>query len=711
MVCKNCGFSNKDTDKFCGNCGAKLISLSENLQVNENLKADVFSNSIEKYSSNNKETLTEEFEQLNGNYKSSYRDTKKKKKIPIVLILAVIVLFIGLIIFINKDKFFTSNKGKRTIMIYMIGSDLESKYFAATKDIDEIINASIDFDDVNILIYTGGTKKWHKSDIPSDKQALFEINGNGIKKIEEFSSSNMLDYKNLIYLLDYGYTNYDTEYYDLIFWDHGAGPVYGYGYDEYNKLDSMSLKEIERALSESQFNGVNRLELVGFDACLMSSIEVASVISDYADYMVASQEFEPGNGWDYSFLEKIDSNTTSLEMGKSIIDYYKKYYEKSNTKGISLSLLKLNKVENVNKYLNELFENVDDNLLIDFSTVSRTRSFSKSFGRVSDDEYYYDLIDLNDLIVKLPSKYEEKISNLKAALNDLVIYQETDMENTNGISIYFPYENKKELVNNMKLYKEFGFANAYYDFISNFSSKLTGKKISDWDLSKNKVTSVGKGEISIELSKDIINNYSSADYIIFEKDSEGYFTPIFKGSDVVLNNNTISTSISKKNLIVTDKNGDGMYLTAIESQKGKNYVKYYIPATVSKFDSDTFDFDIIAVYLEFVVDNDHENGYVSNVYPMDVNENYTYSKFEIDLKDWDTLSLLSYKYKILDQNGNYTSNWENSREISKMELNTNDDYKIEFKDLDISKEYYCIFRVKDSQGNAYLSNIVKINNK
>ena len=93
------------------------------------------------------------------------------------------------------------------------------------------------------------------------------------------------------------------------------------------------------------------------------------------------------------------------------------------------------------------------------------------------------------------------------------------------------------------------------------------------------------------------------------------------------------------------------------------------------------------------------------------NENYTYSKFEIDLKDWDTLSLLSYKYKILDQNGNYTSNWENSREISKMELNTNDDYKIEFKDLDISKEYYCIFRVKDSQGNAYLSNIVKINNK
>ncbi len=709
MVCSNCNSENKDTDKFCNNCGTKLISSSENLKTEETLKANVFSNVMDKYSSKMSEVPNEEF---NQKYESNYRDNKIGKKIPILLCLIVFVFILCFFYFINKDKFTYSKEGKRTIMIYMIGSDLESKYLAATKDIDEMINSNINFDDINILIYTGGAKAWHKGDIPNDKHALFKLEKEGLVKIEEYdNSSNMLDPKNLTFLLNYGYKNYDTEYYDLIFWDHGAGPIYGYGYDEYNKIDSMSLEEIKKALSDSPFNGGNKLELIGFDACLMSSIEVASIVSDYADYMVASQEFEPGNGWDYSFLKEVDDETTSVDLGKKIIDYFDNYYSKTNTKGISLSLLKLNKVESINNFINDLFEVIDDDLIISFSSISRSRSYSKSFGRVSDDEYYYDLVDLNDLINKLPKKYSEKVSSLETALADLIIYQKTDLENTNGISIYFPFDNKKELTSNMKLYKEFEFAESYYKFISDFSSKLTGKKISEWDISKNQITSSGEGKVSIVLPNEIINNYSNADYIIFEGNGNGYFTPIFKGSDVSLNGNVISTTISKKNLVVTDKDGTSMFLTAIESQRGTDFVKYYIPATLSRFDNETYDFDILAVYLEFIVDDNNPKGYISNIYPMNVNENYTYSKFEIDISEWDTISLLTTKYKILDKKGKYTSNWVNSGIITRIELSTKDNINIEFNDLDISKTYYCIFRVKDSQSNVYSSNIVKINNK
>jgi hypothetical protein len=710
MVCNSCNFENEDDVKFCGNCGAKLVSSSENLKIEETQKANVFSNVIDKYSSKMNEIPNEEFE---GKYKSNYRDTKKiGKKIPILLCLFLVAIAVCVAYFVTKKQFSYSKEGKRTIMIYMIGSDLESKYLAATKDIDEMTNSNINFEDINILIYTGGAKKWHKGEVPSDKHALFKLDKDGLVKIEEYdSSSNMLDPGNLTYLLNYGYNNYDTEYYDLIFWDHGAGPIYGYGYDEYNKLDSMSLEEIKKALSESPFNGGNKLELIGFDACLMSSIEVASVVSDYANYMVASQEFEPGNGWDYSFLKEVNDDTTSVELGQKIIDYFDKYYTESKTKGISLSLLNLKKVESINNYINELFEVVDDDLVLSFSSISRTRSYSKSFGRVSDDEYYYDLVDLHDLISKLPEKYKEKVSSLETALDDLIIYQKTDLENTNGISIYFPYDNRKELTSNMKLYKEFGFAELYYKFISDFSSKLTGKKISEWDISKNQITSSGEGKVSIVLPKTIIDNYSSADYIIFERSSDGYFTPIFKGSDVTLDGNTISTTISKKNLVVTDSEGTSMYLTAIESQRGNNFVKYYIPATLSKIDSEKLDFDILAVYLEFIVDENNPKGYISNVYPMDINENHTYSKFEINIKEWDTISLLTTKYKILDKKGKYTSNWSNSGIITGIEFKTNETINIVFSDLDISKDYYCIFRVRDSQGNLYSSNIVKINNK
>ena len=76
----------------------------------------------------------------------------------------------------------------------------------------------------------------------------------------------MLEKDNLLFFLNYGYENYDTEYYDLILWDHGAGPIYGYGYDEYNKKDSMSILEIKSALNSSPFIGENKLELLGFDA-------------------------------------------------------------------------------------------------------------------------------------------------------------------------------------------------------------------------------------------------------------------------------------------------------------------------------------------------------------------------------------------------------------------------------------------------------------
>ena len=428
MVCSNCGSECQDTDKFCNECGHELISSSESLKSEEIEKADVFSNVISKYSSNNTVKLADAFHQSNGNYKSSYRDNKRKK-IPVYAIVLLVILVAVIGIFIYKEKTAYSKEGKRTIMIYMVGSDLESKYLAATKDIDEIINSDVDFDDVNIIVYTGGAKQWHKSEIPNKKQALFEINEDGLVKIEEYDTTgDMLNYKNLVFLLEYGYNNYDTEYYDLILWDHGAVPIYGYGYDDYNKLDSMSLNEIKQALYDSPFNGGNKLELIGFDACLMSSIEIASVLSDYSDYMVASQEFEPGSGWNYAFLKEVNSKTESLDLGKLIVKYFKDYYDnKKNVNGVSLSLIKLDKVENVVNYLNKLFKEIDGNLTFDFSKISRSRSSSKSFGRISNDEYYYDLVDLIDLIDNLPDSYIEDKNSLKTAVKDIVIYQETDL--------------------------------------------------------------------------------------------------------------------------------------------------------------------------------------------------------------------------------------------------------------------------------------------
>ena len=702
MVCSNCNFEVQDEERYCSNCGNEIKRVPS-FNSEEMLKAEIFSNAIDKILINKNSTI--------------YDDRKKKQRKK-KLILSVFMMILGLSLIItglslSKKSIFSSNKGKRTIMIYMIGSDLESKYLAGTKDIDEMIDASINYNDINILIFTGGSKKWHNDKIDNDKQMLFELNESGLNVLKEIDNgSTMLDSDNLSFLLNYGYDNYETEYYDLILWDHGAGPIYGYGYDEYNKTKSMAINDIKKALNDSPFMGDNKLELIGFDACLMSSIEVASSLSSYANYMVASQEFEPGSGWNYKFLENVNRNTSSLDFSKTIIDYFEDYYKsKDYVNGISLSLLKLNKIENVVKYTDQLFSKVDGDLVIDFSSISRTRSNSKSYGRLSNEEYYYDLIDMNDLLSKMPDKYEDEVNNLKTALSDLIIYQKTDLEDTNGVSIFFPYENKKEINDNIEKYKELDFSESYYNFVKDFSTKLTGEKLSNWDLTQSEITSFGEGRVSLALNEEIVKNYSKADYIIFEKTNDGLFVPIFNGSDVEVNSNSMSTTVERKSLVATDNEGNQMYLTAIESIQGNDYTSYFIPATISRFSTETLKTEIMGVYLDFVVDNEHPNGYISNVYPIELNENLSYSKIEIDLKEWDELSLLSYKYDIFDSVGNYTKNWQNDPEVTTLSFDTKEDIKIEFNDLDISKEYYCLFRIKDSQNNTYLSNVVKVNKK
>ncbi len=114
--------------------------------------------------------------------------------------------------------------------------------------------------------------------------------------------------------------NFPANRYGLIMWDHGGGSISGYGYDEKNKMaGSMTLTGIKEALA----GGGVTFDFVGFDACLMATLENALMLDDYADYLIASEETEPGVGWYYTdWLTKLSQNTSmpTTEIGKNIID-------------------------------------------------------------------------------------------------------------------------------------------------------------------------------------------------------------------------------------------------------------------------------------------------------------------------------------------------------------------------------------------------------
>ncbi|MBR2548179.1 MAG: hypothetical protein IKF07_08315 [Eubacterium sp.] len=59
----------------------------------------------------------------------------------------------------------TQKKAKQTILLYTIGSDLETSAGMATYNLRQILKSSFSADeDINVVIMTGGSNKWNLDD-------------------------------------------------------------------------------------------------------------------------------------------------------------------------------------------------------------------------------------------------------------------------------------------------------------------------------------------------------------------------------------------------------------------------------------------------------------------------------------------------------------------------------------------------------------------
>ena len=120
--------------------------------------------------------------------------------------------------------------------------------------------------------------------------------------------------------VELGLTQFPADRYALSIWDHGGGWT-GIGPDETDGHDVLDLADITSGLEQGlAAAGVERLDLLGFDACLMATYEVASALAPYADHLLASEELEPGHGWDYRSLQVLadDPSTDAATLGSDV---------------------------------------------------------------------------------------------------------------------------------------------------------------------------------------------------------------------------------------------------------------------------------------------------------------------------------------------------------------------------------------------------------
>lgn len=190
--------------------------------------------------------------------------------------------------------------GTQTVFVYMCGSDLESENGLASGDIEEMIAGS-QSENVKFVIQTGGAGAWADTyGISAEKTQRYVVTGGEISLIEEKESVNMGKEDVLVDFLSWGIENYAAAKMGLIFWNHGGGSISGVCFDELNENDSLSLEEIDTALTSVYDKMTDKFAFIGFDACLMATVETANMLVPHADYMFASEETEPGYGWDYT---------------------------------------------------------------------------------------------------------------------------------------------------------------------------------------------------------------------------------------------------------------------------------------------------------------------------------------------------------------------------------------------------------------------------
>jgi hypothetical protein len=188
-------------------------------------------------------------------------------------------------------------------------------------------------------------------------------------------------------------------HYALIISDHGASWP-GIGPDEGTapEYDVLDLAEITDAISSGlKEAGVDKLDLLGFDACLMANYEVASAVAPLADRLVASQELEPGHGWDYGSLQVLadDPDTSADTFGKALIDGFSGQAEEQGTQDqITLSMTDLTKMGDVDAAVSDFAAALADQAAEVAPAVGQSEATTLAFGKNPDetqDKHHSDL--------------------------------------------------------------------------------------------------------------------------------------------------------------------------------------------------------------------------------------------------------------------------------------------------------------------------------
>ncbi len=611
-----------------------------------------------------------------------------------------------------------------TLLIYMVGSDLEAKAGAASKDLEEIAASGVDLTCNNVLVYAGGTPNWHNDAASAQQHRILQLTQEGFVTIAATEPRSMGDSYCLTNFLNYAWEVFPADHFALILWDHGDGPVIGYGRDMLYDNDTLTLKEMETALANSAFATEGKLDWVGFDACMMASAELSCTWAPYASYLAASQEVEPNFGWDYSFLSqlgKVDAPALLQLAAQTYLSTCQAYYESRGygQRDTTLSCVDLSCAGKLEESINALFARADQGIGSQYNELVVRRVQTRALGRTTTGSEY-DLIDLRDLAIQLQDLYPEEAAALIQVLDTMVLTNVTNTTGCCGLSLYYPFYNKSYYTGSWsQAYGELGLFPQYQSYLQSYQSVWLGSDFLN-TVAASQVPVDTAGSYTLQLTPQQQEVFASARYYILIRDGEELYTRAFT-SENVTNNSGLLTANFEGNVIYV-RNRFGKYHIPVikehETVGDETHYSAYVKlanGTGLAVGREDMDWTVEDHRICLTLNNVTGEITIDGVIPCDFEtqqDTLAGGKLEEgNLQDWPVCYFVNGEHRYLTRNENRTilglESWAREGSFSASYMSVEDGFEFVYMPL-TEGDYYLMFEIEDTQGNRYCSELLPI---
>ncbi len=623
--------------------------------------------------------------------------------------LAMLLCFSTMLVFTSCDDEGTPASNQSwAIYWYLCGSDLETDGAAATNDLAEMMEVELP-ENVKVIIQTGGANEWQNETISADKSQRYVYDSDGLSLIEEDEIVNMGEQKTLEDFLTFAKENYPADNTMVNFWNHGGGSVTGAAFDEQFENDSLTLTELRDAFTNVyEPNSEDQpIDIIGFDTCLMATLDTANIFTDIGKYLVASEELEPGNGWYYSgFLGDLakDPTMSPLDLSKSICDTFVEGCEAVDTASdITLSVTNLSKVQDVVTAYNNFGTEAlvaavqDPSFFAHFSQVAHA---SENYGGNTREQGYTNMVDMGHLASKsadiLPDTSQALISSIESAVEYKVngVYRPDSM----GLSCYYSYNGDVDDFNGfaqVSASEAFNYLYSYEltgelpegadEYLSEYIEYETLPEIVTLESKKwdgKELTLDDDGYVSLDLGKDAYDILTTVNFELYYMSQEDDLM-LMLGTD-----NDIEADWD--NGVFTDNfrgvwgslNGNICYMEL--AYEGETYNQYTVPIMLNDEE-----YNLVVIY-----DYEIEDYYIAGA-RKPIDESGAADKNLISLQNGDKVQIIHYASSISGEEEELTPFITETVTV---------DEDLQFNESPLfDGEYVMMFSMYDTQGNVAYS--------